>query len=288
MQAKSPVIVTDSNASLPDALVRDLPLLVVPMEIHHDGRVYHDGVDLLPARFYELQSQPGPPPTTSSPEPRAFADAYRRALARSSAVVCLTLSAELSATHQAARVAAEEVGEELDGTRIDVIDTRSAGTAQGLVALEAARLAAAGGTAAQVLTAVERCMADVTLYGYLESLYYVWRSGRVPRVAWWMGNLLGIKPLLQLREGKIGMIERPRTEAKAMSRLVTLAVNRLAGRRARVAVMHANAPAKATALAERLAGEMEIEELFVTEFTPVIAAHTGPGLVGCALHPVDG
>ncbi len=131
-------------------------------------------------------------------------------------------------------------------------------------------------------------MADVTLYGYLDSLYYVWRSGRVPRVAWWMGNLLSIKPVLQLREGKIGMIERPRTEAKAMSRLVTLVVNRLAGRRARVAVMHANAPAKAATLAERLAGEMEIEELFVTEFTPVIAAHTGPGLVGCALHPVDG
>jgi DegV family protein with EDD domain len=288
MQAKNPVIVTDSNASLPDALVSDLPLLIVPMEIHHDGRVYHDGADLLPARFYELQSQPGPSPTTSSPEPRAFADAYRLASARSSSVVCLTLSAHLSATHEAARVAAEEVREELGGTRIEVIDTRSAGTAQGLVALEAARLAAAGGTTAQVLTAVERCMADVTLYGYLDSLYYVWRSGRVPRVAWWMGNLLGIKPVLQLREGKIGMIERPRTEAKAMSRLVTLVVNRLAGRRARVAVMHANAPAKAAVLAKRLAGEIEIEELFVTEFTPVIAAHTGPGLVGCALHPVDG
>jgi DegV family protein with EDD domain len=122
---------------------------------------------------------------------------------------------------------------------------------------------------------------------YLETLYYVWRGGRVPRVAMWMGNLLKIKPVLELSEGHIGMVERPRTTRLAIDRLIARARERIGGGSARVAVIHAGAPEPAAAMEERIREELAPVELFISELAPVIGAHTGPGLVGCAFHPID-
>ena len=95
-------IVTDSNSSLPPDLVRELPLHIVPMVVHHEGRVYRDGVDLTPAGFYALQAASATLPSTSAPRPGAFLDAFREAAEHADEVVCLTLSAHLSATYDAA------------------------------------------------------------------------------------------------------------------------------------------------------------------------------------------
>lgn len=287
MPAQPPIVVTDSNASLPRAVIAGLPLITVPLQIHHQGKSYRDGVDIDPDAFYALQRQDGPLPTTSAPLPGDFLQAFHDASARASDVVCVTLSSELSATYEAAEQAKEQAATELPGLRIVLVDSRSAGTAQGLIALEGARCAASGGDVEAVLAAVDRRMNDTVLYGFLDTLYYVWKGGRVPRVLMWMGKLLSVKPLLELDGGKIGMVERPRTERRAMERIVALTEQRLGGRRARVAVMHASASALAEDLAGRLRSTLNIEELFITEFTPVIGAHTGPGLVGCAFHPVD-
>jgi len=99
----------------------------------------------------------------------------------------------------------------------------------------------------------------------------------------WMGKLLDVKPVLQLSEGKIGMVARPRTERRAMDRVVALATLAAANERTQIAVMHAAAPEQAGVLAQRLRSELAPDELFITEFTPVIGAHTGPGLVGCSV-----
>ena len=280
------LIVTDSNASLPRELVRGLPLLIVPMEIHAGGRTYHDGVDLTPQELYAMLES-GELATTSPPQPSAYLEAFREAREPAREIVCLTPSADLSAAHKAAMQGADAAHTEGLDLDVRIIDTRTAGSAQGLVALAAAR-AAAGGSKADVIEAVARGMAGVAMYGYLDSLRYLWRNGRVPRIAMWLGELVGVKPILSLVDGSIGLIERPRTRRRAMDRLVGLAAAHLAGARGRIAVMHANAPDRAEELAERLRTELDPAELFVTEFTPVIGAHVGPGLVGCALHPVDG
>lgn len=278
----------DSTTSLPAALVEGLPLRIAPLEVHHAGQVYADGVDLTPARFYELMAQPGPPPTTSSPQPGAFLERFREAAARGAdAVVCLTLSAELSATHRAALAAREEAREALPGLDISVVDTRSAATAEGLIALAAARLAATGADAPEVRAEVARRMKDTRLFGYLESLEHLRRGGRMPRIAAWMGRLLDIKPVLSLEDGRIGMVERPRSTRRAMERIVALTENRLGGQKGRLAVIHAAAPERAAELAALLTRRLEPAEQFITEFTPVIGVHTGPGLVGVALQPAD-
>ena len=287
----TPLIVTDSNASLPHELVRGLPLLIVPMEVHAGGRTYHDGVDLAPQDLYEMLAE-GVLATTSPPQPKAYLEAFREAAGTAEApgpareIVCLTPSAELSAAHKAAILGADAARVEGFDLDVRIIDTHTAGSAQGLVALAAAR-AAAGGSKADAIEAVRRGMASVGMYGYLDSLRYLWRNGRVPRIKMWLGELLDVKPILSLVDGNIGLVQRPRTRRRAMDRLVALASDHLAGARGRIAVMHADAPDRAEELAERLREELEPAELFVTEFTPVIGAHVGPGLVGFALHPVD-
>ena len=282
----TPLIVTDSNASLPRELVQGLPIVTVPMEIHAGGHTYHDGVDLTPQELYSML-EAGELATTSPPQPGAYLEAFREAREPAREIVCLTPSAGLSAAHKAAILGADAARTEGFDIDVRIIDTHTAGSAQGLVALAAAR-AAASGSKADVIEAVNRGIAGVAMFGYLDSLRYLWRNGRVPRIAMWLGELVGVKPILSLVDGSIGLIERPRTRRRAVDRLVALAAAHLGGARGRIAVMHANAPDRAEELAERLRAELGPAELFVTEFTPVIGAHVGPGLVGCALHPADG
>jgi DegV family protein with EDD domain len=276
-------IVTDSNVSLPVSLLEGLPISVVPLEIHHEAQVYKDGIDITPSEFYDLQRVAKILPTTSAPQPGAFAEAFSRAAKTADEIICLTLSSQLSATYSAAITAREAVVGSLANVRIEVIDSLCAGTAQGLVALAAARMANQGATTDALLLNIAHWRSTVRLYGYLQSLYYVWRGGRVPRALMWMGKLLDVKPVLQLSEGKIGMVARPRTERRAMDRVVALATLAAANERTQIAVMHAAAPEQAGVLAQRLRSELAPDELFITEFTPVIGAHTGPGLVGCSV-----
>ena len=283
----STAVVSDSNVSLPADVTRGLPLFLAPLEVRVDGRVYADGVDIAPAEFYARLKSSAELPTTAAPSPGAFLDAIRRASEAADEVVCITISSELSAAHSAATEAVRLAEDHLPHLSVSLVNSRSAGAAQGLIALDAARLAASGASTDDVLTRMARRIGDTHFIGYLDTLYYLWRGGRVPRLFMWMGSVLNLKPVLQLSAGRIGLVERPRTEAKALARLTAIAAERTAGRPTRAAVMHAMEPEKGAMLAEQLHAQLQIEELFITEFTPAIGAHTGPGLVGCAFHPVD-
>lgn len=283
----STAIVSDSSISLPADITRGLPLFLAPLEVRVNGRVYADGVDIAPTEFYAFLKSSTEMPTTAAPSPGAFLEAICRAGETADEVVCVTLSSDLSAAHSTAAEAVRLAGIQLPHLRVSLVDSRSAGAAQGLIALDAARLAASGATTSDVLARMEQRIEDTSFIGYLNTLYYLWRGGRVPRLFMWMGSMLNFKPILQISAGRIGMVERPRTEAKALARLTAIAADRIAGRPARAAVMHAMEPEKGEMLAEQLRSRLHIEELFLTEFTPAIGAHTGPGLVGCAFHPVD-
>jgi DegV family protein with EDD domain len=279
-------IVTDSNVSLPPSILEVVPIAIVPLEIHDKNRIYRDGIDITTSEFYALQRTADVLPTTSAPQPGAFLEAFTHAAKSTDEVICLTLSSHLSATYSAAIMARDAAAISLSHVRIEVVDSLCAGTAQGLIALAAGRMANDAATTDAILLNIDYWRTRVRLYGYLQSLYYVWRGGRVPRTLMWLGKLLDVKPVLELSEGKIGMIERPRTERRAMDRIVALAKSAAANDRVQIAVMHAAALNKAEVLAARLSDELAPDEVFITEFTPVIGAHTGPGLVGCAVLPL--
>ncbi len=282
----APAIVSDSNIALPQNLAKGLPLFTAPLELHIGGQTYADGVDITPSRFYELLDS-GEQPKTSAPTPGAFLRAFQQAQSRSNNIICITISSNLSAAYNSAAEAASLAASQLPTLHITLIDSRTASAAQALIALDAARAAARNAPLHETLHIIQQRIAHTILFGSLGSMRHLSRSGRIPLPLFWIASLLNVKPVLQLSNGTIRMIDRPRSDARALQRIVRLAERRLDGSPARIAVIHANAPEKAQRLANALRQTLPIQELFTAELTPVIGAHTGPGLVGCALQPAN-
>lgn len=280
-------IVTDSSVSLPRSLLEEWGIYVVPLEVRFGDRVYRDGEDLDPTTFYQMLKTADLLPTTSAPRPASFLEAFRRASATADYVLCLTLVSHLSATHELAVMVAELARQALPGTTVQVVDTHTAAGAQALVALAAAKAARQGQSPEQVLETCHTVMDRVNLIAFLDTLHFLWRGGRVPRVAAWMGMLLSVKPMLELAKGDIRLVARPRTRHRATDTLLTLMAQRTQGRPVVVNVVHAADPEGAHRLYQRVVAQFSCREAFISEFSPVIGVHTGPGLLGLAFHVVD-
>lgn len=275
-------VVVDSAASLPADFAERSQLYVVPMTLNIAGATYLDGRDLSPSKFYRMLRSSPTPPSTSSPSPASFLDAFRQAAERSQSALCLTVASRFSASLDSAVTAAREAKEALPDLKVSVIDSQSAAGGEGLIALEAWRAAAAGGGLDEVTAAAQQAIERVRLLAFLDTLYYLWKGGRVPAIAHAGASLLRLKPLFELRKGQVQTVARPRTHRRAMRRLLELMLDRVGAGPVHATVMHADAPEAAEELRQRVAAQFQCEELFVSEFTPVMGAHTGPGLVGVA------
>jgi DegV family protein with EDD domain len=281
-------VVVDSTASLPAGLAAQHRIVVVPMTLSFGGELLRDGVDIQPDEFYRRLASGATLPKTASPSPGDFVAAFEAAAFRGArAILCLTLAKELSSTYDAARLGASQARERLPGVSIEVVDTRTAGGAEGLVALAAARAAARASTLSDVASVAARVIAQAQFIGVLDTLYYIWKGGRIPRAALWATSLLQVKPILEIRDGKVPLVERPRTRKRALERLVAIVAERSGGKPLRMIVLHGNAPQEADVLLARLRAAVRCEEAFIAPFTPVIGAHTGPGLLGVAFHPAE-
>jgi DegV family protein with EDD domain len=254
------------------------------MSVVLDGKAYLDGVELSPGGFYRLLKQTSSPPKTSAPPPARFLEAYRQAAEAADAVLCITVSSRFSACHDAARVACDDARRELEGLSIKVVDSGSAAAGEALVALAALRAASQAKSLALVETAAREVIPKVRLLAYLDTLYYLWKGGRVPGIAYAGVSLLDLKPLFEMAQGEVKNLARPRTARRAMYRLVELMRDRVGLNRIYVGVMHAGATDAAEELRRVVAEEFDCAQLFVTEFSPVMGAHTGPGLLGLAFH----
>ena len=280
------VVVVDSTVSLPEAATAGLPIHVVPLEIVLDSVPYRDGVDITPDEFYRRLPRLTQVPKTSSPPPGSFAAAFQDVAASATDVLCITVSARLSATFDAARVAADSMRAALPSVRIEVMDSGTAGGGEGLVALAAARAARSGAALEEVARVARGVSERVHFLGVMDTLLYVWRGGRVPRIAHWTTTLLDIKPVLDLWRGEVRLIARPRTRRRAIERMLAVMGERVGQVPVRVVVMHADALGEAEALLEAVTRRFRCVETLVVPFTPVIGAHTGPGLLALAFHAV--
>lgn len=275
-------IVTDSTACIPPDLADRYGIEVVPLHLIFGGRTFVDSLTTDTREFYELLATSGDRPTTAAPSPGMFLDAIARAAGRADAVLCITVSAQFSAMYDAARQAIEIAKAEAPHADIRLIDSRNAAMAQGFIALEAARAAAAGGTIDEVAARAEAMTERVTLLAMLDTLSYLARSGRVPRAAAWAAGILQLKPIVKFSASGIKLVARTRTRARALDRMLDLLATETAGRPTRLAVHHANAPAAAAGLLAAAERRITIVESYTTEFTQVMGVHTGPGLVALA------
>jgi DegV family protein with EDD domain len=279
----SVAVITDSTAYLPDELVEGYGIHVVPLYVVLAGHSGREGRDIAPDDVARAMGARGQSVSTSRPTPGDFLAAYRKALDEGAErLVSIHLSSELSGTVDAARLAASQVGEHI----VTVVDTRSAAMGAGFAVLAAARSAAAGlGAAAVARTARETADATRTFF-VVDTLEHLRRGGRIGSAAAVLGSALAVKPVLHVQDGRVVPLEKVRTSARAMNRLVQRAVEAAGEGPASVAVHHLAAADRA----DRLAGELrdrlpQLRELHVSELGPAIGAHVGPGAVGIVVAP---
>lgn len=282
---KKVAIVTDTTACVPREQVAQYDIEVVPVQLIIDDKAYRDGIDISPTEFYNLLRQSKKLPTTSSSSPDPYLEAYRNASQKAPNILCLTEPSKFSAMFDSARVAMEMAKTTLRNVVIEVIECTTAAAGQGLVALAAARAATLGKTLEDVSEIARRIMSKVNLYATLDTLTYLVRSGRVPQAAALVNSILSIKPIFTLNHSDAHTVALPRTMKSAINRMLKLMESvAVPEQLLHVAVMHADSRGEAITFKDRITSQFNCREIFITEFTPVMGVHTGPGLIGVAFY----
>lgn len=281
-------IVTDTTACVPQELVAKYGIELVPVVFIFGDKSYRDGIDMSPAEFYALLRQAEKLPTTSGSLPDPYLEAYGKASHRATSILCITAPAKLSGMFNSAQLATEMAKEALPNVVIEVLDCGTAAAAQGLVVLAAARDAASGESLTKVIETARNVMQRVNLFATLDTLYYLVKGGRVPKAAALANSLLKIKPIFTVTGGDAHIVTLARTTANAIKHMLKIMEQKVVkGQPLHVAVMHADALDKAKELMDEISSQFDCAELFITEFTPVMGVHTGPGVIGIAFYSGD-
>ncbi len=282
---KKVAVVTDTTACIPQEQVARYDIEIVPVQLIFEDKTYRDGIDISASEFYARLRKASKPPTTSSSSPELYLEAFQKAGHGAEGILCITEPSRFSAMYNSASLAREMAAKTLPDVDLAVLDCTTAAAGQGLVALAAARAAAAGRKLKEVKATAEQVMERVNLFATLDTLHYLVKSGRVPQAAALVNTLLQIKPIFTLNHANAHTVALPRTIESAMKRILKLMErNVVKGEPLHIAVMHADALDNAIVLRNRIVAQFNCTELFITEFTPVMGVHTGPGLLGVAFY----
>jgi len=279
-------IVTDSSACVPKEVIKQYGIHILPLILIFEDRSYRDGVDITAQEFYELLKKAKKVPTTSSPSPGEYFEAFREVAKQASDILCITLPPHLSMAFDSATQAREMARESIPHVNITIFPSRSAALAEGFIAQAAARAAASGKDLSQVVQAARDMMDRANAIAALDTLYYLAKGGRIPKAAAWAGSLFKIKPILDAT-GDVRLLERCRTRKRAMQRLLYIMRQRSGGKPICVNLMHAGVPEEAERLKADILSQFDCVEFYVTDFTPVIGTHTGPGSIGLSFYTAD-
>jgi DegV family protein with EDD domain len=279
MGARSIAFVTDSTAYMPKDLLDEYGIFVVPNVVNWGTQTYRDSVDIQSKEFFERLRTDPVLPTTAVASIGEFHDVYARAAQDAEAVLGVHLSAKLSGTYSAA-VQAKAM---LPGKCIEIVDSNATAMAMGFVVLAAARAARDGKLFDDVVQAARDAIPHVGVVFTVETLEFLRRGGRIGGAQAFVGSLLDMKPILDLRDGRVEPIERVRTKKKAVERVMDIIVQRTSGKNPiRLATLHAAAPQEAAALLEAAKQRLGAVEAIMCEVSPTVATHAGPGTVGLA------
>jgi DegV family protein with EDD domain len=267
-------VVTDSACDLPDPLAAELGIEIVPLTIRFGDEELVDRRDFTPSEFWARCHASPVLPQTAAPAPGAYEERYR-ALATDggTGIVVVALSAALSATMQSAQVAAAAVAETIPVT---VVDSRSVTLGLGMIAVGAARLAAKGGSLEEVAAAANSLAGRTHVVGTLDTLENLKKGGRIGGARALLASVLSIKPVIEVRDGRVEEGGRQRTRAKAFAFLADTV--RKAQPVDALAVAHADAPDLDRFL--DLLRPLYDGEIVVGQIGAVIGTHAGPGTIG--------
>lgn len=281
---KKVAVITDSTCCLPAELLDRHSIRVVPLLIVVRGKTFRDGLDITPGEVYRIMRQGGDLPTTSVPTPDDFARTYAEVGREVEAIVCITLTGLQSKTCEAAALGRQLARDVLPQTPIEVIDSRAVAGAMGFMVLEAARAADRGASLKEVCDAARRTGARMNFLAMVDTLQYLARTGRIARAAAWAGAVLNVKPVLEhsTSVGETAPFARPRSRAKAVEVMLQTMAQRMGESRVHVLVHHADAPREGEQLKDEIERRFRCAESYLTEFTPIMGVHAGPGVLGVA------
>jgi len=284
---KRVAVVTDSIACIPQDLLEKHRISVIPLNFYANGRVYKDGIDVTPSEAYKLFLKDPETFKTSGASPQDCIDAYSAAAKEGKDVFSVILSSRLSAIYSTAEAAGKQVQGEFRGATVAVLDSRTAAAAEGLIALAAARVADAGKSLAEVKAAAEKVRDKVQIIAYMDTVRYIYRSGRIPRIASIAGSMLKIRPLFTFAGGMPQFAGAVRNKATGIERMLKSMNGKVNGRPVHVAVMHVYAEDDAVRLKDRVAKDFKCADLWLTEFSPLMGYACGTGTLGLAFYPED-
>lgn len=276
-------IVTDSTAYMPAEYTRHLPIFYIPLHVIWGDDTYLDNVDITADQFYEKLKGTKVLPSTSQPSPAAFRDLYTKLIDQGYDILSIHISARLSGTLDSA-IQARNM---LPGSQIEILDSESTSLAMGFHVLAAARLAAQGATLNECKVEAEQARSQSGILFVLDTLEFLRRGGRIGGGAAFLGTMLNLKPILEIRGGRVEAVERVRTSAKARDRMIDLFESKVAALRCpiRIATLHADTPDEAVALLEKARqrfGVSDVAETIIANVCPVLGVHTGNGALGIA------
>lgn len=270
-------IITDSVANLTPETIAEHNIYVIPQILNWEGQSLLDQIDITTTEFYARLSQSKDLPKTSQPSPGQFAEHFLKVAEGAESIVAVFVSSALSGTIQSATLGAQELGD----YPIEIVDSRSASLGLGLLAVAAARHAAAGHDYRAVAEHVRGLVPRMRVLFVVDTLEYLHKGGRIGGAKRLVGSVLSIKPVLHLENGQIEPLASIRTKSKAIAHMLEIILGEMKGKQhIHAGVIHANAPEDAAYIKQQILAAVQPQELLVNQLTPVIGANVGPGVVG--------
>jgi fatty acid kinase fatty acid binding subunit len=267
-------IVTDSVADLPEQVAKELGITVIPLVVRFGDETYRDGIDLTTADFYRKLADSPVFPATSVPSPGAVAAAFDELSAETDRIVALTVSARLSATNESFRQGAKLMQKKC---RVEIVDTGTAIMAEGFAVMAAARVAREGGQIPEIVAAAKETVLRTDFMAAFDTLEYLKRGGRIGRAQALMGSMLNIHPIITLNNGLVKPVTRRHSRAKTIAYLCRFAADYK--EIDEMAIEDSGASTDGDRLAEKLDAIFPKENIYRAHTSPVIGAHTGPGIL---------
>ncbi len=271
--------VTDSTAYIPPDLVKQYAITVAPQVLIWGDESLRDDVDIKPDEFYARLKTAKVMPSTSQVSVVTMQEIFQRLVDQGFDVLGTFISAKLSGTMQSCIQAREALG--AAGSKVTLMDSDTTAMAMGFMVLTAARAAQQGASLEDCKALIEKGRSHVGVYFAVDTLEFLHRGGRIGGATRFIGTALNLKPILQLKDGHVEGIDRVRTKSKALDRLLELVRADVKGQsNIRLATLHANAEQEARALLARAAKEFNAIETVLSQVSPVVGVHAGPGTVG--------
>jgi DegV family protein with EDD domain len=279
-------IISDSTCCLPVELIKKYDIHIVPLIINYHDKSFHDGVDISATEVYQIMRRKEDLPTTSTPPPTDFMNIFRDIGNKNKNMVCITVTGLQSKVYETAVIAKNMLKEESPALNIEVFDSRAVSGAMGFIVLAAARKAAEGADIDEVIMAASDMQSRVNFLAMLDTLYYLARTGRIARAAAWATSILDVKPVVEHDPaiGETTPFARPRTRQKAVDTMLKEMKKRVGNKKVHVMVHHADELEACLELRNTIQNNFDCNELYMTEFTPIMGVHAGAGVLAISFY----